>query len=148
MDLDTITKAAAANPIAAAAIYNKAEIYSAVCGIAAQIRKPGETIEKARVRAAATPEGTALMKAYAAAPKAKAAEKVARASVEDLRKSMPGGDVVAQIDEIARKISADEKISMARARGEAWKRNPKLLALYNAGAKPQQTHRQIGGGRC
>jgi hypothetical protein len=144
MDLDTITKAAVANPIAAASMFDKNEIYSAVCGIAASIRKPGESVFKARQRASATPEGMALMAAYSAAPKAKTVQKVARASVEDLRKSMPGGDVIAQIDQAARKIAAEERMPMTRARAEAWKRNPELKRAYDSRANL----RSISNGRC
>jgi hypothetical protein len=74
-------------------------------------------------------------------------EKVIRQPVEEFRKTMPGGSAVEQIDAIAQKIAADEKISLPVARARAWDRNPKLLAMYNA-AKAQPTHRQVGGGRC
>ena len=133
-NIEQIRKAAMENPVATAAIFDRAEIYSAIEKMAEELKQVSETMFQARVRVQNSELGRQIMKAYSLAPKAKAPVPVQKVSVAELRKSMPngGGDVIAQIDKIAADIARDEKVTMVKARDQAWQRNPKLLAMYNA----------------
>jgi hypothetical protein len=147
MDTKTIRKAIGANPAAAATVFNKHEIYAVIGDIATSIRQPGESMEKARVRATTTPKGATVMTAYAAAPKAQPLQQSRNVSIEEIRKSMNAGDVVAEVDAEARKLmAAQSDLSLAVARKMAWEADGGALKIrYDKRRAP--THGHLNGGR-
>ena len=112
----------------AAQTFNRDELYEAIHDIAEEIRKPGESVEQARVRAQATPEGERIMKAYRIA---KSAPTMPQTFTKMVRPNGKASAIVEQIDEIARDIASKEGISSAQARVRAWQRNPDLKQKYD-----------------
>ena len=132
MTTHTVVQACLANHERASGAFSKAELYRAVCDLAEEDRKPGESVYKARARIQTSHAGAAaVMQAYALAknePPSPKAEK--RMAPEQFRKQIPGGSVVAQIDSIAEQIAREEKVPLTKARMIAWGRNPDLREAY------------------
>lgn len=134
---------AIADPVAAARTYSKSELYGCLDAMTREAGlKPGESIEHARYRIGKTAEGAAILKAHSLAKAEPVKKTTAPAETpEQFRKSMPGGDIVAQIDELAAKLAREQNVSPAKAKSMAWDQRPDLLQQYNAAqAKARGIH--------